>query len=204
VITSDRASLAIYSETHPAAHVTGVLGLQPSRSYERGDRFGRGLVRAGSGWFLDAPPADADATEDSRLDVLVRMLRGASPALARLRENYDTEIGYTGFADSEHGSFAFSAGTIAQLAELGCGLTGSVHLEEPDPDSQPDVRGRLRLGAADHRRFARLPRPPARARRRAAGRVPAARALGLPRGPPERIPRLAGLRRVAGAAAPLL
>jgi heme-degrading monooxygenase HmoA len=137
VITSDRASLAIHSETHPAADVSAVLGLEPSRSYERGDRFGRGLVRASSGWILDAPPADAGSAEDSRLDVLVRMLRGAAPALARLRADYDTEIGYTGFADSEHGSFAFSAETVARLAELGCGLTGSVYLEEPEPEPDP-------------------------------------------------------------------
>ena len=137
MITSDRASLAIHSETHPAADVSAVLGLEPSRSYERGDRFGRGLVRASSGWILDAPPADASSAEDSRLDVLVRMLRGAAPALARLRADYDTEIGYTGFADSEHGSFAFSAETVARLAELGCGLTGSVYLEEPESEPDP-------------------------------------------------------------------
>ena len=147
MITSDKASLAVFSETHSAFAVSGILGLEPSRSYERGDRHGRGLVRAGSGWIFHPPETEADADsdadsaaadDDSQLDALLRALRGKASALAELRENYDIEIGYTGFSDSERGSFSFSADTIAQLGELGCGLLGTVHLEEPEPEIEPE------------------------------------------------------------------
>ena len=156
MITSDKASLAVFSETHSAFAVSGILGLEPSRSYERGDRHGRGLVRAGSGWIFHPPEtggagADADsdsaadsaADDDSQLDALLRALRGKASALAELRENYDIEIGYTGFSDSERGSFSFSADTITQLGELGCGLLGTVHLEEPEIAPESDSAGVL-------------------------------------------------------------
>ena len=130
MITSDRASLSIFSATHPASAVSAALGLKPTQVYERGDRFGRGLTRPTSGWILHAPE---DPDSDTQLDVLVRMLRGRAPALATLREHYDTQIGYTGFSDSENGSFALSAETISALAELGCGLLGTVILEPSEP-----------------------------------------------------------------------
>ena len=129
MITSDKASLAIFSETHPSSAVSAALGLEPTRVYERGDRYGRGLSRPTSGWILDAPP---DPHSETQLDVLVGMLRGRAPALAQLREHYDMQISYTGFSDSENGSFAFSPETIAGLATLGCGLTGTVILELPE------------------------------------------------------------------------
>ena len=138
MITSNRASLSLFSETHPASAVTAVLGLTPTLTYEKGDATVRGRVRKTSGWILDAPPADDPADDSnsySRLESLARMLRGKAPALARLREDYDTYIGYGGFSDSDQGGFYFPAETMAELGALGCTWMGEVYLEEPDDDA---------------------------------------------------------------------
>lgn len=137
MITSDRASLSIYSETHPASAVSAVLGLEPSLTFEKGDPAGRGRVRPTSGWVLQAPHDDAG---DSQLEVLVRLLRGTGPALAALREHYDTQIGWSGFSDDWQAGFHFPAETLAELGALGCGLFGRVVLEERDPEGDGPAR----------------------------------------------------------------
>lgn len=137
MITSNRASLVLHSETRPASEVSAVLGLEPTRSFEKGDAMPRGRVRRTSGWILDAPesedPAD-DANSYSRLESLARVLHGTGPALELLREHWDTSISYGGFSDSGQGGFFFPAETMAQLGALGCSWTGTVYLEEPDDD----------------------------------------------------------------------
>jgi len=137
VITHSKASLSIISETHPAADVSAVLGLEPSRTAEIGDRKSlSGLPRKYSLWVLDEPSGRGDSDP---LESLAELLRGKAPALSELRENYTTEIVYGGFSDSGQGSFVFPAGVMADLGVLGCDFLGTAYLDEPEYDT-PGVR----------------------------------------------------------------
>lgn len=92
---------------------------------------------AQSVWTFDAPAAD-DPREGSAHDSLERLaglLRGKGAALAGLRDEYETQITYSGFSDSEQAGFVFSAGLLAQLAELGCDLLGTAYLEDPEEEA---------------------------------------------------------------------
>jgi heme-degrading monooxygenase HmoA len=154
VITRDKASLRLFSETHRAADVTAVLGLEPTRSAERGDPKGRArrdasgalvphLVHRTSLWQLDAPemPEMLQKVEGAEepgghafeaVERLVELLRGRATQLAQLRENYEMDIVYGGFSDSWQGGFVVPAPLLVELGELGCDLLGSVSLLEPD------------------------------------------------------------------------
>ena len=137
MITHSKASLSIISETHPAADVSGILGLEPSRTAEIGDRKSlSGLPRKYSLWVLDAPTQRGDSDP---LESLAELLRGKAEALRGLRENYTTEIVYGGFSDSGQGSFVFPASAMADLGVLGCDFLGTVYLDEPEYDT-PSVR----------------------------------------------------------------
>lgn len=139
VITHSKASLSIISETHAAADVSAVLGLEPTTTAEIGDRKAlSGLPRKYSLWVLDAPaPAGRDDLDP--IEALAQLLRGKASALETLRENYTTEIVYGGFSDSSQGSFVFPASVMADLGALGCDLLGTAYLDEPEYDT-PSVR----------------------------------------------------------------
>jgi heme-degrading monooxygenase HmoA len=137
VITHSKASLSIISETHPAADVSAVLGLEASRTAEIGDRKSlSGLPRKYSLWVLDAPSGRGDSDP---LESLAELLRGKAGALDELRANYTTEIVYGGFSDSGQGSLVFPAGLMAELGALGCDFLGTAYLDEPEYDT-PSVR----------------------------------------------------------------
>ncbi|GAB3605860.1 hypothetical protein GCM10027413_12690 [Conyzicola nivalis] len=136
MITHSKASLSIISETHAAAEVDAVLGLEPTRTAEIGDRKAlSGLPRKYSLWVLEAEAHDGL----DPLESLAEVLRGKAAALESLRGNYSTEIVYGGFSDSSQGSFVFSAGLMADLGALGCDFLGTTYLEEPEYDT-PNVR----------------------------------------------------------------
>lgn len=139
MITHSKASLSVISETHAAADVSAVLGLEPTTTAEIGDRKSlSGLPRKYSLWVLDAPtPAGRDDLDP--IGALAELLRDKAPALETLREHYTTEIVYGGFSDSGQGSFVFPAKVMADLGALGCDLLGTAYLDEPEYDT-PSVR----------------------------------------------------------------
>lgn len=133
MITSSKASLSIFSETHRAADVSAVLGLEPTSLAEKGAPKRRGnFVHKQSVWTLDSP-RDPDS-----LELLVQMLRGKGPGLAALRENYEAQITFSAFSDSEQGGLVLSAPLLAGLAELGCDILATTYLEQPE-DETPSV-----------------------------------------------------------------
>ena len=142
VITHSKASLSIISETHSAADVGAVLGLEPSRTAEIGDRKSlSGLPRKYSLWVLDAPVENTSngGRGVDPLEALAEVLRGKAAALASLRPHYTTELVYGGFSDSSQGSWVFPAKLMAELGALGCDFLGTAYLDEPEYDT-PSVR----------------------------------------------------------------
>jgi hypothetical protein len=145
VITSNRCSLSIYSETGTAADVTAALEIEPTRAEERGTQSRRNLdlpglkplyrVRPDSYWAFDADEAlidPADQTGFGSLRVLMNVFREKAEILAQLRPEYDTVILWSGFSDSWQGGFVLPADLLVDLGHLGCHLYGTAYLEEPD------------------------------------------------------------------------
>jgi heme-degrading monooxygenase HmoA len=140
MITSHRASLSITSLTHPAAMVTDLLGMQPDRVHEIGDRRGRSGTFGHSVWILEGLEA-AGSEPDSfgRLEDLARRLGGREAAFERLREHYHARIEYSGFSDSMQGGFFFPAEAMATLGALGCDILGTAYLDDDYSEDPGDV-----------------------------------------------------------------
>jgi heme-degrading monooxygenase HmoA len=148
VITRDKASLRLFSETHRAEDVTAVLGPEPTKTAERGDRKASArrdasgalitpLLHRTSLWQLDAPDVPEGVEEASghafeSVERLVELVRDRAGQLAKLREHYDIDIVYGAFSDSWQGGFVIPAPLLVDLGALGADLLGSVYLEEPD------------------------------------------------------------------------
>ncbi len=118
-ITRTRASLVINHGTLSAQHVTAVLGIEPTRSFERGDPIAAGLTREHSGWTLEGPPPDDGDDLEARLLHLVGLVRGNVGALNELSsEGYDmTWWCYISEADGQ-GGVSLSRATLRELADL--------------------------------------------------------------------------------------
>jgi hypothetical protein len=136
------SSLALYSESGGHERVTEVLGLEPKRTRNKGDRKtgkdGRQYspVRH-SVWIYDPPESEVDPNDDSgfaTLRALVNAVRDRADALASLRPEYRTVIWWSGEV-SPQGNFAIDADIVVGLGLLGCEFYGSVSLEEiPDEE----------------------------------------------------------------------
>lgn len=135
MILSSRASLSISSETVTAAEVTAALGVSPTRVSERA-----GATRTRSHWTLEVTvdssvPGRADPDDDGGFEAVARLvglLRGRADALAALRPACATVIRWSGDSDSTQGGFVIPAALIADLAALGCDLSGTAYLAETD------------------------------------------------------------------------
>lgn len=137
--------MSLYSDTHPAAAVSAVLGLEPTKLHEIGDenrspKTGRlyGHYK-NSAWNYDIPsqtPPTDGFTALRELLANLGDLTALGAALATLRPHYRTVIRWTGTV-SPQGNFVLEASVIADLAALGCDLYGSAHYEDDDTDSLP-------------------------------------------------------------------
>lgn len=140
------ATLALYSDTHPAAAVSAVLGLEPSKLHEsggenRGQKTGRLYGHyTSSAWLYDVAQTTAPTDGFTALRELLANLgdlTALGAALATLRPHYRTVIRCSGTVSSQ-GNFELEASVIADLALLGCDLYGSAHYEDDgDTDSLP-------------------------------------------------------------------
>lgn len=133
----NRSSLALYSEFGGYERVTEVLGLQPTRTRNKGDRKtgkdGRQYRPSPeSVWIYEPSEADVDPHDESgfsTLRALVNSVRDRADALASLRPEYRTVIWWSGEV-SPQGNFAMDADIVIGLGLLGCEFYGSVSLEE--------------------------------------------------------------------------
>ena len=129
-----KATLAIYSVTGTASHVTEVLGLTPTSAIEKHDiRVRHGREHAPfkrSGWFYEPDESKLDPDDPTgfaALRALVADIRHLSSRLATLRPEYDTVIRWKGEA-SLLGEFAIDADLLGELGQLGCELRGTVYI----------------------------------------------------------------------------
>jgi len=112
-----RAALAVQHGSLDAAHVSEVLGIEPTESFEIGDQFARGSrVRSHSHWALDSP-ADGD------LETQLRALLDRLSPLHRARRELSSDgyrLTWTCYVEDHDGdgSFTLSAPLLNDLGSL--------------------------------------------------------------------------------------
>jgi hypothetical protein len=113
-VIRSRAALTVQHDTLGAAHVSEMLGIEPSESFEIGDVFARGSrVHVHSHWALDSP---ADGDLESQLRALLNRLEPLHLALRDLRdEGY--RLTWTCYCEERDGdgAISLSAGLINDL-----------------------------------------------------------------------------------------
>lgn len=155
-----KATLSIYSDTGSAAHVSGVVGLVPESTHEKGDRnvrkTGEYAPYKRSSWHYepDASKIDPDDTTGfAALRALVADIRHLSGALAALRPEYDTIVRWSGEV-SVQGNFVIESELLADLGALGCHLYGTAYTEfdsDAEYDDSIDLRTRNRPADSSER-----------------------------------------------------
>lgn len=137
VIANGDATLIIKSDSVTSAQITDALGLQPTRTAERGDVVSPRIerVREDALWALDGEPNSdpSDQTGFGSMRNLLAALEGKAEAIEALRMSCDIILDWHGFSDSEQGGFVMPADVIRAAAALGCDLFGTVYLD-PDPE----------------------------------------------------------------------
>jgi hypothetical protein len=115
-VTRTRAALAVQHEQLAAAHVTAVLGLEPTDVFEIGDRYARDtLSRAHSHWSLESP------SEDPSLERQLRTLHDVVAARADALRSLSAQgyaLTWTCFVEEESGDGAVSL-SASLLRDLG-------------------------------------------------------------------------------------
>lgn len=133
MIIDSSASLVITSQTHTSAAVTVKLGIQPDRSYEKGDPKGRPrpgreqLYHKHSVWVISRE--EGEPGSNSGFEGLAAALEGKEHVLEELRHDYAMRIWWNGFSDSGQPGFDFTAEALRRIAELGCDVAGSAALQ---------------------------------------------------------------------------
>jgi hypothetical protein len=133
-VTRTRASLAIQHDALAAHHVTDVLGIAPTESFEVGDAYARDmLTRDHSHWSLESP-APVDAPLEQQLRALLDVVAPTRAGLAMLaREDY--RLTWTCFVEEDHGDGAvsLSSGLLAELGSLPVDLWFDSYADSEQP-----------------------------------------------------------------------
>jgi hypothetical protein len=122
MITSNRASLVITSETGSAANVTQVLGIEPERIIEAGDRRYSTWISVEFGVTEEEDDGSGLSSVESLLAVFEPKLEG----FRRLSAEYRLEVCWYGDSDSSQGGFVLVPELMGRLAALELGFVGSV------------------------------------------------------------------------------
>ncbi|MDA8435942.1 MAG: DUF4279 domain-containing protein [Actinomycetales bacterium] len=132
-VTRTRAALALQHESLGAQHVTEVLGVQPTESFEVGDAYARdSRRRAHSHWALDSPADPDTAALHDQLRVLLDRLLPLRAQLERLRdEGYRlTWTCYVEECDGD-GTVLLSSDLLRDLATLPVDLAVESYADAP-------------------------------------------------------------------------
>lgn len=80
------ATLRVFSASVSATQITEYLALTPSRSFEKGDAYGAGRLRANSAWMLSSQFAVTSKDTRRHIDWLLVQLAGKADAIDDLRD----------------------------------------------------------------------------------------------------------------------
>ena len=127
-------TLAVYGEDLVPSEVTNLLGLQPTRSFERGYRRNPTSRPMPHGaWFFEErgqPPRDPD---DLARSVLIRF-SAAPETWSRVRELYKVQLRVALQMASWNRGFAFSPTTLQLIAATGAELGFDLYFHESEQE----------------------------------------------------------------------
>lgn len=131
-VTRTRAALSVDHESLDAAHVTELLSVAPTESYEVGDPYARNtLRRTRSHWGLESP-AVVDSSLEDQVRALLDVVLGRRDAVTQLsREGY--RLTWTCFVE-EHdgdGAVSLSSGLLGDLGVLPIDLWFDTYADSP-------------------------------------------------------------------------
>ncbi|WP_186317596.1 DUF4279 domain-containing protein [Curtobacterium sp. 9128] len=143
MIVSDLATLSIVSEHRTARAISEVMGLEPTRSAERGEPTrsavhgntspDRPATRAVASWSLDADEKAADPEDETgfrTLRLLLNQISTKTAQIAELKLDCDVSITWTGSSDSWQGGFVLDEDLLRDLGRLGIAIWGTVLLDD--------------------------------------------------------------------------
>jgi hypothetical protein len=143
MIESDRATLAIYSDSRTVAEITASLLLEPTEAADIGDPTRAGLAGRAykpqylsyqrTTWILEVNPDWLGSNGESgvaALRQLVEVLFPLAASLEALRDDCETVIWWSGDSNNSQGTFVLPASLIKDLAAIGCEVRGTVYLDD--------------------------------------------------------------------------
>ena len=139
-----KASFRILGDTLEPDEVSGILGLQPTRSGRRGERMSpsssKTLLRK-SVWILQTPLSDQAPLQD-HLEWLLDTLEPKRDAIGEFTKQYETDF-FCGFSsENGQGGCTFESSLLARLANLGVPLV--LDLYPPGPIGVEDIGTNLK------------------------------------------------------------
>lgn len=140
VIVQNIASLTIDSDTHAAAAVTELLGIQPTKAGEKDElrsrsRDGREFLYRHAHWSVtirsDGGAAGDDGYESLR--EIAAIFDGKGPVLQKLVSDYSMRVLFTATSDDMNTALSLPPDVLSALAALGVRLDATVYPTEPEP-----------------------------------------------------------------------
>lgn len=136
------AQLRIFSDSLDPGYITSLLGVFPTESFAKGDKFGkRQLTRKFNGWFLST--ADVVNSKDCRrhIDWVVSKLASCGESLEKLR-SMGAEIDLSClWLSSGQGGPVLSPSQMTELARLNIEIWWDVYFEQEELNSSGDQLG---------------------------------------------------------------
>jgi hypothetical protein len=152
MIVRDLATLTVWSEHRTARDIRDLMGVDPTRSHERGDPTraalrgrvlpGQSPVEVNAQWSLDGDPEAADPEDESGFRTLRQLLSRighTADAIAELKQDCDVSITWSGYSDSWQGGFVLEQDLLQELGRLGIPIWGTTYLDDDsDEDGERD------------------------------------------------------------------
>ena len=109
---------AVFDFGGDASHVTSVVGLTPSKSWRKGERFSeRGGVHTHDRWVFSSP-APAGAEPEEKLVELVGALEEVAPGVRSAAEQFSAGILCAMYTEQPNPGLHLSAEILEQIAAL--------------------------------------------------------------------------------------
>ena len=125
----------------PVEAITRIIGIQPSRTRQRGETFRhpkgvRDVVWRESSWTLHSPLAGSVELE-AQVDALLELIAPAIPSFRKLPTEASIHLGCAIYAYSERPAIWFTRKQIECLASIGAGIDVDVYdFTECEDDKQ--------------------------------------------------------------------
>ena len=124
------ASLRISSRVRSASEITGLMGIPPSRVYEKGDlvsvKSPQPTYRQDTMWILASGLRESDSLDD-HVASICRLIKEHRSEFDQLRSDCDVDVFCGFFSDSGQAGFGLSSETLEEIGKLQVDLIFDVY-----------------------------------------------------------------------------